>query len=342
MKPSGMHVQKQIDHLLAVRASQWLEILKSGDATQRAAFVDWLRESRLHVQEFLEVVAVERELAGLDSKREEDVEALLRKIAPNVVELKESQRSASRSLPSPPRERKWRIAGTIAAGAAAVAILFSLFNESGQFKTRIGEQKEIELADTSVVKLNTDTTIEVALRDSARDIQLVHGEATFKVAHDPARPFRVHARAGVLQAVGTQFNVYDRSEGTRVSVLEGKVRAVSQSGLAALLSAGEEALLSPDGSITRSQHPDISHFIAWQRRQLIFDNATLEDVVHEFNRYNRSPQIRLENVPVRAYHYDGIFNANDPSSLANLLARDRELVVERSGEQIVIRPKISE
>jgi ferric-dicitrate binding protein FerR (iron transport regulator) len=69
--------------------------------------------------------------------------------------------------------------------------------------------------------------LRVRLEDLRREVDLGRGEALFQVAHDLRRPFRVHTRAGLVEAVGTQFNVYDRVNGdTRVSVLEGKVRAM--------------------------------------------------------------------------------------------------------------------
>ena len=50
-----MHTQRQIDHLQARRASEWLEILNQGHAEDMAAFHEWCRKSPLHIQEFLEI-----------------------------------------------------------------------------------------------------------------------------------------------------------------------------------------------------------------------------------------------------------------------------------------------
>ncbi len=78
------------------------------------------------------------------------------------------------------------------------------------------------LSDGSVVTLNADSRIDVHMDQHQRNI-LLRGEAIFKVAHDESRPFFVHAEHTTVRAVGTQFNVYARPDGsTTVAVLEAR------------------------------------------------------------------------------------------------------------------------
>src|SRR5262249_52303092 len=51
-------------------------------------------------------------------------------------------------------------------------------------ETRRGEQSSYQLVDGSVVHLNTDTRILVSPRESPREVQLLEGQAAFKVVHD--------------------------------------------------------------------------------------------------------------------------------------------------------------
>ncbi len=353
-----MQVQKQIDELLARRASQWYETLRDGDEEDHTAFASWLRESKLHVQAYLEVVAVETELAGFDRERRHDVEAILKSIPPGVVQL-----SSRGNAPPPPRSvmnyLRWPLALAAAAALFAVALIVSTGHKQTEhaFATSIGEQRAVTLEDTSIVHLNADSEIEVDIGEAARSVELVRGEAMFKVAHDEKRPFRVRTRVGTVQAVGTQFNVYDQADGTgtRVSVLEGKVKITPEASGSALgdgdedrsqlLGAGEQALMRRDGTIERAQKPNIASSVAWRQRRLIFDQTPLEEMVREFNRYSSSKVIRLEGVAPQSHHYDGIFDADDPESLAALLMRDRVLIVEivpaneGTREEIVIRPR---
>ncbi len=355
-----MELQHQIDHLQARSASKWFELLKHGRAEDRAAFADWCRQSPLHIQEFLEITCTERALDAVDLKQTgDDVESLLGAISnstralplrPDLVESKHPAES--------PRKTQSRWAWTIAASlalftAAAVVYQYFWYPNSGlgsqEYSTKVGELRTVELVDKSVITLNTDSDVRIRFEDDARDIELRHGEAVFKVAHDPSRPFRVHTRAGTVQAVGTQFNVYDRVDGrgTDVAVLEGRVRLIASApdGLrppdVEVLTAGEEARITPDGSIRRAARADVQRATAWSQRRLKFDNAPLENMVDEFNRYHRDVRLRVDGVPPGSHHYSGIFDADKPEMFAKYLEQERDLIIERLPGEIVIRPRES-
>jgi transmembrane sensor len=312
-----------------------------------------LSESRLHVQAFLEVAEIEYSLHRIDGAHELDLEELLSRVAPNVVPLgRPPPRSVLAELneaaPRWPTWRAWQVTSLVAACASIAALaLFILQPRGPQFTTAIGEQRTVELADTSVITLNALSKIEVHLEETERDIDLRQGEALFKVAHDSTRPFKVHTRAGTVQAVGTQFNVYDRPDGdTRVSVLEGRVKltpranAGTSEGGSQLLEAGEEADIRLDGTIRRKADAVVANTVAWRQRRLVFDNAALQEMVVEFNRYNSSLRLRLEGMPAEGYRYTGIFDAADPDSFVSLLSRESDLIIERRGDEVIVRPRI--
>ena len=223
--------------------------------------------------------------------------------------------------------------------------VYKQFETPREYATALGEQRTIQLADSSIVTLNADSRIELRMDGRHRDIKLRRGEALFKVAHDPNRPFTVQTDTVIVRAVGTQFNVYERPNGTRVSVLEGRVLITPFGGggtmnaarAAESLGAGQEAQVAPDGTIRRNAKADVINTVAWRERRLIFEDAPLEDVIYEFNRYNQSPRLTLDGVPPGSHHYNGIFDAADPDSLAELLSREPDLSIERRNGEIVIR-----
>jgi transmembrane sensor len=341
-----MKLQNQIDNLLAQRASEWHEILEHASESERAAFVVWLKQSPLHVQEYLETVYTDRVLEHVDADRALDVDALIAQVSPSVVPLPQVSGAAE---PQRRVRKRWAI-GVAAAAALCALLLQSVFKHSEtprEYATALGEQRTIQLADSSIVTLNADSRIELRLDERHRDIQLKRGEALFKVAHDPNRPFTVQTDTVIVRAVGTQFNVYERPYGTRVSVLEGRVLitplggggAVSAERAAENLGAGQEAQVAPDGTIVHNARADVMKTVAWRERRLIFDDAPLEDVIYEFNRYNQSPHLTLDGVPPGSHHYNGIFDAADPDSLAELLSREPDLSIERRNGEIVIRKR---
>jgi transmembrane sensor len=342
-----MQVQKQIDELLALRASEWFELLPTASAQQLRAFDAWLCESRLHVQEFLEIAEVEFCLQRLDPERRRDVDALLERIEPGIELL--TRRASAGPFPPSSKHRQWsaiRLGAVCASIALAALFVFREVGAAKQFSTAVGEQKIVELADSSVVTLNADSQIAVDLKTSERQIELLRGEAIFKVTHDARRPFRVHTRAGVIQAVGTQFDVHERVNGdTRVSVLEGQVRLMARAGSKGaepaqlMLGAGGQADIELDGTIRRHENAVVENSVAWRQRRLVFEDASMEEMVAEFNRYNPTVRLRLEGIEGDVRRYDGVFDSTSPEALAQLLSREPDLKIERKEGEILIRKR---
>ncbi len=342
-----MAVQRQINQLLAQRAAEWIEILKSCGPRERAEFAAWLRESKIHVEQYLEMISIDRELRALDPAQCPDVDELLARAAPNVVSLSGGAKMPAEKPQRVLRRRAWTIGLGLAAGVAALGIVLM---SPDTVRTGIGEQRTVTLQDGSAVTLNTLTSLRFDFSQQERKVILNSGEAVFKVAHESLRPFVVHTRTAAVRAVGTQFNVYQRPHDTVVSVLEGRVQITAEepapqgSNAPARpavqnLAAGEEAQVRADGHIEKRAHPDVQKSLAWRERRLNFDETPLTEMVREFNRYGGHVRLRIEGEIADSYRYGGVFDADDPESLAALLQRESDLVVQRRSDEIVIRSR---
>jgi len=62
----------------------------------------------------------------------------------------------------------------------------------------------------------------------------------------------------------------------------------------------------------------------------------LANLVMQFNRYRKSPQFRVDDPGLAARKYSGTFDVDDPKSLEEVLANQRDVAVERSGDEVVI------
>ncbi len=352
-----MNEHRQIEILHARQASAWVEILRQPTARQRAEFVAWLKESPRNVRDFLSAYALDQALSQFDTDRHHDIESLLAQAEHSIVNVASRFRRAA--LPDM-SHRYWR-GVAVAAGLALVALFVVLLMPKQQgwqeFQTVAGEQRAFELEDGSVMYLNTRSRVALRFSRHVRDVRLVEGEALFKVHHDPSAPFRVHTDTAMIQAVGTQFNVYARPEGTKVAVIEGRVKVSSEikgvalsadpQGNAGVLSgdstsinlaASEVAQINPAGAVSVRTVADVADAIAWRERRLIFQEDSLASIVQEFNRYNRE-QIRLADAAIAARVYSGVFDADDPESLVEVLAHEPDLAVEQSGQKILIRAR---
>jgi transmembrane sensor len=347
---------RELEALYAVQASGWVETMRDASPGDELRFVAWLKESPRNVRDFLLMQSLDCALEKLDAERLHSLEALIAKVDQRVTPLTPRPAPAAAAAA---RSRRLRWAA-LAAGllvAAVGALLWYAHPGFHEFETAMGEQRTFELEDGSVVSLNTHSRVAVRLAAHTREVRLLRGEALFHVAHDPSRPFLVSTDDAVVQAVGTQFDVYRRDDGTVVAVLEGRVNvttaapAPAASGSAAApvsgraapraaavrsLGASQEAQVSHEGSVSIREVNNVSDTVAWRERRLIFRDQTLGEIVGEFNRY-RTHLIRLEGSGVSERVYTGVFDADDADSLLQVLARDPALAVEREGEATLVR-----
>jgi transmembrane sensor len=251
--------------------------------------------------------------------------------------------------------RKWLY--KVAAGIAAIGLIgaWAGFERQSrweeEFRTKTGEQRALQLEDGSVVHLNAHSRIVLNFSENARDVRLIEGEALFDVHHDARRPFRVLTRDAIIRDIGSRFNVYSRSDGIKVAVIEGSVelttvpaKAVAPAASSAktleaaasrIVGADQQAQVDRNGGVTVGTVADISEATAWWQRRLVYRSETLAHIVEDFNRYNRR-RIRLEGDDVMKRPYTGVFDADDPDSLAQVLASDRELIVEDATDNTIV------
>ena len=333
-------------------AVNWIDRFRNGQGDTPALF-RWLAESPRHVEEFLVALSLTDTIAQLDPDQRASLQGL-------VSSLDHSQQSSEVVVPLRPRSFSTfpmthgipfnRRAGKFVTGCVALLLLVAAWYFADpargweQIATETGDQRAVVLDDGSVVHMNTQSTVRVKFSDRVRDVQLVSGEAMFTVSHDAQRPFRVHVDRSIIRAVGTQFNIRHDGTFTRVSVLEGVVEITrdehgTSGSEVATLRAGEQVKIAADGSLTRQILTDGSAVGAWRERRLVFHDQTLQDIVAEFNRYTRKPQLRIDSDALGQRRYTGSFNAHDIDALVQLLSLERDVVVERHAQEIVIRLK---
>jgi transmembrane sensor len=263
---------------------------------------------------------------------------------------------------SPPRRARWMVvaaAATVLVAAAGMGwfAMNHWLAEPPRIRTAIGEQRSVVLADGSIVQVNTDSDLKLEISPTERRIRLDRGEARFTVAHDSARPFVVITPQATVRALGTVFNVQIAPQGTDVAVLEGHVEVISQvavtpavqpaspatigeapttpdsttrsSGSAepeqpttTVLSAGEQAAITPAGEILPNVGPPLERVRGWTERRLVFREETLATLVSEVNRYHER-QIRIGDPAIADLRISGTFAAHDLPSLIEYLERYR-------------------
>ena len=253
-------------------------------------------------------------------------------------------------------------AATLVFAAVTFRWLGDLPGTRETYVTERGEQRSLMLQDGSVIHINTLSEVSVRYTASLRELTLVSGEAMFEVAQDTNRPFRVIAGSAIVQALGTEFNVYRQEQQTDVSVIEGEVALLAAGGTAggpadieaphtmapasrsgepalttrAVLSVGQGATILHDGTIRKVAAIDPVQPTSWMSRMLVFRNAPLAQVVREFNRYN-DMQMRIDDQSIENIPLTAALRADNPHALVDLLARSDTIAIERTGGAIVMR-----
>ena len=356
-------VRANLNTQIYAEACEWFIECRAGDLDDaaRAEFDRWLRKSPEHEGAYLEIAAIWNEGPTLDPANRWALDTLIDQAAEdpgNVVPLDRTPRATSTAPATiAPRQvhqdRHDRVgAETSAAGkgerhrrrlfafAASIFLVttvlaaYLLFSR-GVYGTTLGEQRSLALADGSTVQLDSLSRVRVRYSEHERAVDLLQGQALFHVAKDAARPFVVHSGETRVRAVGTQFDVYRKVDGTVITVVEGRVaildspatRTPGTDGIKTVerpqttfLVAGEQITVTPKAA-RRTPHPDLAGATAWTQRQLIFDSASLTDVADEFNRYNERKLV-LDPSALGNLHVSGVFSSTDPSSLIRFL-RDR-------------------
>lgn len=169
--------------------------------------------------------------------------------------------------------------------------------------------------------LSARSALRAALYRNRRETELLAGEARFDVAHDAARPFVVHTRAGRVEVMGTAFTVADHGRAVSVAVERGRVRFVpaAQPGQVVAappveLGVGEQITVrdgDPDGVVRRIAAADVG---AWRSGWLVFDDAPLAEVVPAINAFRDAPLV-LADAPTARLRLTGRFRATDERAL---------------------------
>ncbi len=313
------------------QAKSWFIQAQSGDMSQadKAAFARWKLENPDNARAYEAYEEMWEKSTGLmqAASERDDMQAL----------FAEARTPAAK----PPFIKR---ASIFMAAAASIAIMAAgaIFWPSSPaiqqvYNTGIGEQKKIELADSSTVMLDTNTHLAVTYSGQKRHITLTEGQARFTVTADKERPFIVAAGNDEITVLGTVFDVRSQEGQVKVTLLSGKVRVGEEENL--ILKPGETVSYAPGEAPSSPTKVDINGANAWAMGRLVLNDVPLADAIAEFNRY-LSRKITLANVPAdNSYQLRGTFNVNDPDGFVMAVTQLFPLKAEESENQIMLGPE---
>jgi len=182
----------------------------------------------------------------------------------------------------------------LTAGLGGAAFLRSdtrnwLAGLNAQQGTKVGEIRQLALADGGALWLNTDTRLDIDYTPALRRIALYSGEILITTAKDmqlPPRPLVVDVLHGRLRALGTRFTVRSSADATLLAVYEGKVQVEPREGGGTrIVEAGSE--LRFDAASIGQPYALDENASAWIEHRLMPDQMRLDDFLAELSRYRR-------------------------------------------------------
>jgi transmembrane sensor len=348
-------------------AAQWFVAFCEEEVDPRACqqFIDWLRRSPQHVRAYLRISAFWEDAEDLKKHARHGIDEIVQRALAegNVVALGEGGGGP------PPNKRVsdrrgWRhaLSATLAASCACVGLLmWLLINRESVYSTPPGEQRTLTLTDGSTVELNARSRIRINYSATVRDVELVQGQALFRVAKSPSRPFIVHSDGTSVRAVGTQFDVNQSQGATIVTVVEGRVAVtdgrvpdmthspespasgdaiprMSSNRRAEVFVAAGERVIARGHTLDAPEPVNTAAATAWTEGKLVFDSVPLKEVLEEFNRYLPRPLI-VEDPQLLNMHISGVFSVTEsPQFIEFLHQRFGTTSHETNGEVQIARP----
>jgi transmembrane sensor len=290
-----------------------------------------------------------------------DVESALRRVKARGSETSTRALEFRRPIVDARRELSWRVPLPAVAAVALLAIGVAgyLTMRTGKLElesslsarmiaTGVGAFDSLRLPDGTRIVLGPLSSVRIAhgYGVTSREVD-VRGDAYFEVVHDSSKPFIAHALHATVQDIGTTFTVHtDASAGVAVSVSEGSVSLQGTSpnssgdrgapGNTIVLKPGERGVVLPDGQ-TMKEHatPDD---MAWLRRQLIFREAPLPEVVASLHRWY-GIELRVPDSSLAARHLTATFAGEPPERVLEVIRLVLGADIERRGDTAIVTTK---
>ncbi|MGF6849374.1 transmembrane sensor [Chitinophaga sp. W3I9] len=192
--------------------------------------------------------------------------------------------AAHEVIPSQGTAKVIRINGQLKYEAGQVADAAVVYNT---LATPRGGQFKIELPDGTMVWLNAASSLRfpTAFNGKERTV-ILNGEGYFEVAHRDNMPFKVQLGSGVVEVLGTRFNImaYQNEANVKTTLLQGAVK-VSHNSQRVRLVQGQQASWAAGGSSITVGPADTDEAVSWKEGYFQFNRAPLTDVMRQLQRW---------------------------------------------------------
>jgi transmembrane sensor len=230
----------------------------------------------------------------------------------------------------------WKPMISVAAAAAVIVavVMFWPSAELVQHVTAQGKTLDITLPDQSIAHLNASSSMSYSDDWSKERTLSLEGEAFFEV--QKGSKFSVVTSDGIVEVLGTSFDVTARKGQFRVECRTGKVKVSLKSGKSEVeITPGKAAVM--EGKLLSINDFDLNRQ-DWRKGEFHFDDVEVEHVFEELARqFNVQVEMKFES----GRRYTGSFkNSQSLDTVLKLVCIPMGFDYEiRNGNQIIITQK---
>jgi len=205
--------------------------------------------------------------------------------------------------------------------------------------TAQGEKLNITLPDGSRVWLNSGSKLEFPEKFSETERYMsISGEAYFEVKKDSLRPFRVESDGFVTTAMGTSFNINTKIGSlVKISLVTGKV-SVDKNLVTEqiILNPGQEFNFDKVGFEKWVDNFDLEKVMAWKEGKIIFENASLPEVVQTLEDWY-GVKFSLINANKVNWKYSGEYQNQILENILNSISYVENFEYEINGKNVELK-----
>ncbi|WP_285427802.1 FecR domain-containing protein [Pseudomonas sp. lyk4-R2A-8] len=254
---------------VADQAVHWLLEMQQGTLTprQQAAWQQWLNAHSEHQRAWEHIQRVNQRLRGMPSPLAH----------------------ATLTAPTSSRRQALKLLLLLGAGSAAAWGLrrqHILPPLTADYRSPVGQRRQVQLADGSQLQLNTGSAVDVHFDGEQRLVRLLEGEILLS-ANAGSSALQVLTGQGLLSSQAARVNVRQFNDHTQVAVLKGRVEVMpnTYSGLPLVVEAARQVNFTRKGWDTPRATDANSG--AWAEGMLMAAHMRLEDFLDELGRYRR-------------------------------------------------------
>lgn len=311
------------DPLLIEQATQWLVLLRSGQASVEDwhAFDAWRGRDARHQQ--------------LWDNLEKTLDVFRVPLAHGV-----GGQQLQRTLVGAGVNRRQLLRGALVGAGVAVGVgllahqRWPLGEVTADIATATGQRQRLTLDDGSELVLNARSAVDIEFTPQRRLLRLRSGELQLNLAKD-SRPLLVTNAFGQISSRGGRLQVRLSEQRCLAQALEGSLELATQTGEQRFLAARQQVSFDRYGFADAS--PLQGGASAWVDGLLEVRNQRLEDVLDALRPY-RSGVLRVDPT-VAELRVTGLYHLDDSDQVLDTLARTLPIrIARRSDLWVTVEP----